>query len=138
MPLLRGSIAACLISFLTLSFQTPDTGFQGVVTSDGKPVAGVTAQAFRAGEMTVAAATKTGADGKYVLGPLTQGVYRVQFTAAGFASETRAGLVVFDKALAGLDVELTPTGSSVPVPDPVGQPTDQLRSGEVGVRVETT
>src|SRR6185503_15445320 len=111
--------------------QTPATGIGGVVTAASKPLAGVSVQAVRAGSTVAAATATTGADGRYQLAPIAQGVYRVEYSLAGFDPQTRTGVVVFDKTIVELNVALARLGTA-------GAGTLSARPGEVIVRLETT
>jgi len=116
--------------------QLPPTGLYGQVTSAGAPVAGVTVQAFRPGESTQAASTTTGADGRYLITKLVQGVYRIEFSLPGYEKVTRMGIVVFQDVAQLLDAVLQRSdGSSAPA---AKAESGTLRPGEVAVRIETS
>jgi peptidyl-prolyl cis-trans isomerase A (cyclophilin A) len=116
--------------------KAPPAGLYGQVTSAGAPLAGVTVQAFRPGESTQTAATTTGADGRYVVAKLAQGVYRIEFSLPGYEKVTRMGIVVFEDAPQLLDVVLARADGS-PAPA-AGTDSGALRPGEVAVRLETS
>ena len=116
--------------------QAPPAGLYGQVTSAGAPVAGVTVQAFRPGESTQAASATTGADGRYLIAKLVQGVYRIEFSLPGYEKVTRWGIVVFEDAPQLLNAVLARADGS---PAPAAK-TDSaaLQPGEVAVRLETS
>jgi peptidyl-prolyl cis-trans isomerase A (cyclophilin A) len=114
-------------------------GLTGVVSAGDAPLAGVTVQAVRAGSTTPSATATTGADGKYLLSSLAQGVYRIEFSCAGFVPLTRAGIVVFSGSVAELNATMTRL-STAPAAAAAPSASDLralLKTGEVGVRIET-
>jgi peptidyl-prolyl cis-trans isomerase A (cyclophilin A) len=116
--------------------QLPPTGLYGQVTSAGAPVAGVAVEAFRPGESAQAASTTTGADGRYLITKLVQGVYRIEFSLPGHEKVTRMGIVVFQDVAQLLDAVLQRSdGSSAPA---AKAESGTLRPGEVAVRIETS
>ena len=141
MPIPRAVLTCVLLAILAVpSFaQTPAPAvLAGVVTSGGAALAGVTVRAFRPGTTTPAATAITGADGKYRIDSLTQGVYRIEYVRDGFEPITRNGIVVFSGGVAELNVVLTRTAAAAGaagVTQP--EPRSLLRPGEVGVRIET-
>ena len=116
------------------------SGIAGQVTADGKPIAGATVQAARPGATVAAATASTGADGRYSIGPLPQGVYRLEFVHAGFDPAIRAGIVVFSGSVTELNVVLRavpPVTATTSGTAALVEARSALRPGEVGVRVET-
>jgi peptidyl-prolyl cis-trans isomerase A (cyclophilin A) len=102
----------------------------GTVTSAGQPVPNVTVKAFADTTPDVKTAT-TAADGAYTI-QLAQGVYRLEFSAAGFDPAVRTGIVVIDEGTNQVDVVLAKAGTTRP-PESL----DDVKRGEVGVLIET-
>lgn len=117
--------------------QAPPSGLYGQVTSAGAPVAGVAVQVFRPGESTPAASTTTGADGRYVVAKLAQGVYRIEFSQPGYEKVTRMGIVVLADATELLNVVLARADAKASAA-PSAVDSAALRPGEVAVRLETS
>ena len=116
--------------------QVPPAGLYGQVTSVGAPLAGVTVQAFRPGESTSVASTTTGADGRYVVTKLVQGVYRIEFSLPTYETVTRMGIVVFEDAPQLLNAVLA--RADAPLAPAAGSESGALRPGEIAVRLETS
>jgi peptidyl-prolyl cis-trans isomerase A (cyclophilin A) len=122
---------------VTAAQQAPPAGLYGQVTSAGAPVAGVAVQVFRPGESTPAASATTGADGRYQIAKLAQGVYRIEISQPGYEKVTRMGIVVLEGAAELLNVVLA-RADAASAPVPVAAESGALRPGEVAVRLETS
>ena len=125
-------VLGLMVGGLLVAFaQTGPSVLSGTVTHDGRGQAGVTVRAFAAGGSTAAAATTTGTDGAYTL-TLPPAVYRIVFTAEGFDAAIRTGIVILPASASELNLSLVRTGTSQ-----MSETVPDLRSGEVGVKIET-
>jgi hypothetical protein len=116
--------------------QAPPAGLYGQVTSAAAPVSRCNGSGLSSGELTQAASTTTGPDGRYLITKLVQGVYRIEFSLPGYEKVTRFGIVVFQDVAQRLDAVLQRAdASSAPA---AGTESGALRSGEVAVRLETS
>ncbi len=90
----------------TLSAPAPTTGtISGIVTDgSGLPVAGATVS-LNPGAKT----TSTSVDGTYVFSDLTPGTYTAAFSAIGFVSQSKTGLLVEAGKTTTQDVALVPS-----------------------------
>lgn len=123
-----GIVAVCAV---LAAAQVPSAVLSGTVSAGGRGQAGVAVQAFRFETTQVVASTTTGADGTYQLS-LPQGMYQVEFAASGFTKALRSGIVVLADATNELNVTMEATG-----PGTQAESLDDLRPGEIGVRLET-
>ena len=128
--LLATLVVAILVLAAALAAQA-GSSLSGTVTVDGRPKAGVTVAAYPPGETKAVATGTTGPDGKFRL-PVPRGVYRVEFAAQGFETARRIGVVVLPDADQNLDVILLPANRAT-----ISDAVDNLRDGEVAVRIET-
>jgi peptidyl-prolyl cis-trans isomerase A (cyclophilin A) len=116
---------------------TPGALAGSITSGPGTALPGVTVQVFLPGEKTAVATATSGPDGRYSVKALKQGVYRIEFALPGFEPVSRYGIVVFDNAVAELNVEMRRGGaaSSADARPPGGG--GALAPGEVAVRLET-
>ena len=126
-----------MTSLAATAQQAPPAGLYGQVTSAGAPLAGVAVQVFRPGESSPAASATTGADGRYVVTKLGQGVYRIEFSLPGYQKVTRMGIVVLNDAAESLNAVLARADGTVSAA-PGAVESAPLRPGEVAVRLETS
>lgn len=112
------------------------TGVSGTVTSDGKPIAGVTVTAVRAGSSAPAGKAVTAPDGTYRIPNLDPGVYRVEFSGDGVEGVVRPGVVVSAGQAVAVDTSVRATANAGAVVTPSSVPS-ALEPGEVAVRLET-
>jgi peptidyl-prolyl cis-trans isomerase A (cyclophilin A) len=123
-----GLVAACGV----LAFgQAAPAVLSGTVRAAGQPKAGVTVTAFHAGAAEPAASVATGAGGTYTLS-LPNGVYRVEYAAAGFVTVVQRGIVLLSGTATEINIVLT--SDSSPEADAY---LPELRPGEVGVQLAT-
>lgn len=124
-------VLAVMVCWVALAAgQTAAPALSGTVTNAGRGLAGVTVRAIPAGGTEVVAATTTGADGTYRLA-LPPSVYRLEFSADGFTTAVRGGIVVLSSTTSEVNVAIERVDSAM------GTTLPDLRDGEVGVRIET-
>ena len=108
----------------------------GTVTSTGKPLAGVSVSAVRAGSTTPVATAVTGPDGVYRLTNLDAGVYRLEFSGNGLEGLVQPGVVVGAGMSNQFDVSLRVVNPKARTITPSEIP-GVLAPGEVAVKIET-
>lgn len=124
-------VLAAVVCWVALAAgQAAAPALSGTVTNAGRGLAGVAVRAFPAGGAEAVASTTTGADGTYRLA-LPQSVYRLEFSADGFTTAIRTGIVVLSSSPSELNVTIERVDSAM------GTTLPDLRDGEVGVRLET-
>jgi peptidyl-prolyl cis-trans isomerase A (cyclophilin A) len=101
----------------------------GTVRSDGQVHAGASVAAFAIGASQPTASTITGSDGTYQLS-VPHGVYRLEYTATGFATVVQRGVVLLAGTTTDMNVVLMRQSAAGPA-------LPEIHPGEVGVEIAT-
>jgi len=116
---------------LLVAGQTVPVVLSGTVRFEDKPQAGITVRAIVSGRIDPVGTATTDAAGAYKLS-LPPGVYRLEFTGAGFATAIRTGVVLLPDSPADVSVVLDKSGLAL-----ADQGVPGLKSGESSVELMT-